>query len=61
MDLLAGTRVVSFNHFLVGPTGAQILGDLGADVIAVEPLGIVISASEPNNGGVSDVSALGTH
>jgi len=39
MDLLAGTRVVSFNHFLVGPTGAQILGDLGADVIAVEPLG----------------------
>ena len=39
MDLLAGTRVVSFNHFLVGPTGAQILGDLGADVIEVEPLG----------------------
>ncbi|MDP6786965.1 MAG: CoA transferase [Rhodospirillales bacterium] len=39
MDLLAGTKVVSFNHFLVGPTGAQILGDLGADVIAVEPLG----------------------
>ena len=37
MDLLAGTRVVSFNHFLVGPTGAQILGDLGADVIKLEP------------------------
>ena len=39
MDMLAGIRVVSFNHFLAGPAGAQILGDLGADVIAVEPLG----------------------
>lgn len=37
MDLLNGIRVVSFNHFLAGPGGAQILGDLGADVIAVEP------------------------
>lgn len=37
MDLLKGIRVVSFNHFLAGPGGAQILGDLGADVIAVEP------------------------
>ena len=37
MDLLAGLRVVSFNHFLAGPIAAQILGDLGADVIAVEP------------------------
>ncbi|HVX99117.1 MAG TPA: CoA transferase [Pseudorhodoplanes sp.] len=38
MDLLAGLRVVSFNHFLAGPIAAQVLGDLGADVIAVEPL-----------------------
>jgi crotonobetainyl-CoA:carnitine CoA-transferase CaiB-like acyl-CoA transferase len=37
MDLLAGLRVVSFNHFLAGPIAAQVLGDLGADVIAVEP------------------------
>src|SRR5437870_5424379 len=37
MELLAGIRVVSFNHFLAGPIAAQILGDLGADVIAVEP------------------------
>jgi len=37
LDLLAGIRVVSFNHFLLGPMGIQILGDLGADVIAVEP------------------------
>jgi crotonobetainyl-CoA:carnitine CoA-transferase CaiB-like acyl-CoA transferase len=37
LDLLAGTRVVSFNHFLLGPMGIQMLGDLGADVIAIEP------------------------
>lgn len=36
---LAGVRVVSFNHFLMGPLSAQILGDLGADVIAVEAPG----------------------
>jgi crotonobetainyl-CoA:carnitine CoA-transferase CaiB-like acyl-CoA transferase len=38
MDFLKGIRVVSFNHFLLGPVGMQILGDLGADIIAVEPL-----------------------
>jgi crotonobetainyl-CoA:carnitine CoA-transferase CaiB-like acyl-CoA transferase len=37
LDLLQGIRVVSFNHFLLGPMGIQVLGDLGADVIAVEP------------------------
>jgi crotonobetainyl-CoA:carnitine CoA-transferase CaiB-like acyl-CoA transferase len=36
LDLLHGLRVVSFNHFLLGPMGIQMLGDLGADVIAVE-------------------------
>jgi crotonobetainyl-CoA:carnitine CoA-transferase CaiB-like acyl-CoA transferase len=36
LDLLSGIRVVSFNHFLLGPMGIQMLGDLGADVIAVE-------------------------
>ncbi len=38
MDGLKGIRVVSFNHFLMGPLGVQYLGDLGADVIAVEPI-----------------------
>lgn len=37
VDLLEGIRVVSFNHFLLGPVGIQVLGDLGADVIAIEP------------------------
>jgi crotonobetainyl-CoA:carnitine CoA-transferase CaiB-like acyl-CoA transferase len=37
LDLLQGIRVISFNHFLLGPMGIQALADLGADVIAVEP------------------------
>lgn len=38
MDLLKGIKVVSFNHFLAGPVAAQLLGDMGADVIALEPI-----------------------
>src|ERR1700738_2851300 len=37
LDLLQGIRVISCNHFLLGPMGIQALADLGADVIAVEP------------------------
>lgn len=36
MGMLDGIRVVAFHHFLMGPLGVQFLGDLGADVIAVE-------------------------
>src|SRR3984893_4235438 len=39
LDLLQGIRVVSFNHFLLGPMGVQALADLGADVIAIEAPG----------------------
>jgi crotonobetainyl-CoA:carnitine CoA-transferase CaiB-like acyl-CoA transferase len=38
MHGLEGIRVISFNHFLMGPLGVQYLADLGADVIAIEPL-----------------------
>lgn len=38
-DMLTGIRILSFNHFLMGPVGMQVLADLGADVIAVEPPG----------------------
>jgi len=36
MSLLEGIKVISFNHFLMGPLAAQFLADQGADVIMVE-------------------------
>lgn len=34
----AGVRVVEFTHMIMGPTCGMVLGDLGAEVIKVEPL-----------------------
>lgn len=34
---LAGIRVVEFTHMVMGPTCGMLLGDLGAEVIKVEP------------------------
>src|SRR5438132_2208561 len=36
---LSGIRVVEFSHMVMGPTCGMILGDLGAEVIKVEPPG----------------------
>ena len=36
---LSGIRVVEFTHMVMGPTCGMTLGDMGADVIKVEPLG----------------------
>lgn len=36
---LAGIRLVEFTHMVMGPSVGVILGDLGADVIKVEPKG----------------------
>ena len=36
---LSGIRVIEFSHMVMGPSAGVILGDLGADVIKVEPLG----------------------
>ena len=35
---LAGLRVVEFTHMVMGPAVGAILGELGADVVKVEPL-----------------------
>ncbi|MBX9834448.1 MAG: CoA transferase [Burkholderiaceae bacterium] len=34
----AGVRVVEFTHMVMGPTCGMLLGDLGAEVIKVEPV-----------------------
>lgn len=35
---LSGLRVVEFTHMVMGPTCGMVLGDLGAEVIKVEPI-----------------------
>ncbi len=39
MAPLQGIRVVEFSHMVMGPSCGLVLGDLGADVIKVEPVG----------------------
>lgn len=34
---LHGVRVLEFSHMIMGPSCAMVLGDLGADVVKVEP------------------------
>ena len=36
---LQGIRVIEFSHMVMGPSCGLVLGDLGADVIKVEPVG----------------------
>lgn len=35
---LCGLRVIEFSHMVMGPSAGLILGDLGADVIKIEPV-----------------------
>jgi crotonobetainyl-CoA:carnitine CoA-transferase CaiB-like acyl-CoA transferase len=34
---VSGIRVVKFSHMVMGPSCGFVLGDLGADVVKIEP------------------------
>lgn len=38
LGLLAGARILDLSHMLAGPFGSMMLGDLGVEVIKIEPL-----------------------
>jgi crotonobetainyl-CoA:carnitine CoA-transferase CaiB-like acyl-CoA transferase len=54
---LEGVRVLDFSIWMFGPICTQVLGDFGADVVKVEPLGGEpgrgIGMNHPTTGGVS--------
>jgi crotonobetainyl-CoA:carnitine CoA-transferase CaiB-like acyl-CoA transferase len=37
LGLLSGARILDLTHMLAGPYGSMIMGDLGAEIIKVEP------------------------
>lgn len=44
---LDGLRVFDFTHVLAGPFGTRILGDMGADVVKVNPTERAVAVNDP--------------
>jgi crotonobetainyl-CoA:carnitine CoA-transferase CaiB-like acyl-CoA transferase len=53
IPLLNGVKVLELSAVVMGPFAGQVLADLGAEVLKVEPVeGDVARASQPNHGGM---------
>lgn len=50
MNFLKHIKVVEFSHMVMGPSVGMILGDLGAEVIKIEPIGGDKTRSLPGSG-----------
>lgn len=55
--MIEGIKVLSFTHYLQGPSCVQILADLGADVVKVESLK---GAYERNWSGIATPTSTGS-
>lgn len=56
VPLLKGVRVLEVSAVVLGPYAAQILADLGADVLKLEPIeGDVSRATQPSAGGLGAI------
>ena len=47
---LSGIRVLALSQMIAGPFGSMLLGDMGAEIIKIEPLEPIVSRTFPGPG-----------